>query len=257
MRLTVCEFQNDLAGLESDWEDLVIHTKQARSDFVLLPEMPFYPWVAARRPVDAAVWEDAVAAHNQWLGRLHDLEPAAVAGTRPVVRAGRRYNEGFVWTVETGYRPVHTKTYLPDEDGFWEASWYERGDGVFEVVNVGPLTAGFLICTEQWFAEHARAYAKKGAHVVLCPRATPAASGDKWLAGGRTVAVTSGAFCLSSNRGGIDARGMSWGGTGWIVEPQEGVVLALTDREHPFKTVDIDPATAERAKLTYPRYVEE
>ena len=38
-------------------------------------------------------------------------------------------------------------------------------------------------------------------------------------------------------------------------EPEEGQVLATTCDTQPFVTVDIDPAVAERAKHTYPRYV--
>jgi N-carbamoylputrescine amidase len=83
------------------------------------------------------------------------------------------------------------------------------------------------------------------------------ASSGKWLAGGRAAAVMSGAFCLSSNRSGIDATGFEWGGHGWIIEPEEGDVLAVTDRGQPFVTVDIDLAVADTAKRTYPRYVTE
>ena len=75
------------------------------------------------------------------------------------------------------------------------------------------------------------------------------------MAGGRTAAVVSGAFCLSSNIGGISQAGVKWGGGGWIVEPEEGDVLGLTSQERPFLTVDIDLAVAEMAKRTYPRYV--
>lgn len=83
------------------------------------------------------------------------------------------------------------------------------------------------------------------------------ASVDKWIAGGRAAAVISGAYCLSSNRGGIDQHGFEWAGTGWIIEPEEGDVLALTSLEHPFVTLDIDLTIAENAKRTYPRYVPE
>ncbi len=51
---------------------------------------------------------------------------------------------------------------------------------------------------------------------------------EKWIMGGRAAAVMSGAFCLSSNRGGVDARGHAWGGHGWIVEPEQGMVLGTT-----------------------------
>jgi len=32
------------------------------------------------------------------------------------------FNDGFVWEKNTGYQSIHTKYYLPDEQGFWEAS---------------------------------------------------------------------------------------------------------------------------------------
>ena len=50
----------------------------------------------------------------------------------------------------------------------------------------------------------------------------------------------SGAFCLSSNRSGVDASGFEWGGRGWIIEPEEGEVLGLTSPQRPFLTIDVD-----------------
>lgn len=253
MNVTVCELPNTREGIEQAWQGLAAHTHGAESDLVLLPEMPFTPWVAAHQPGDPAVWGAAVDAHNTWLSRLAELAPAAVAGSRPVVREGRRFNEGFVWTMESGYRAVHDKVYLPDEPGFWEASWYEQGAPHFTAAAVGDALAGFLICTELWFNAHARDYMRQGAHLILSPRATPAPSRDKWIAGGRVAAVVGGAFNLSSNFSG-DAGAFEWAGAGWVADP-EGDVLALTSPEAPFVTVEIDLAAAEEAKGTYPRYV--
>jgi N-carbamoylputrescine amidase len=64
----------------------------------------------------------------------------------------------------------------------------------------------------------------------------------------------SGAFCLSSNRGGHDSNGMQWGGHGWIIDPDANV-LGLTSPNNPFLTLDIDLQQANDAKQTYPRYV--
>ncbi|MGD8305002.1 MAG: nitrilase-related carbon-nitrogen hydrolase, partial [Desulfobacterales bacterium] len=114
---------------------------------------------------------------------------------------------------------------------------------------------GFLICSELWFNQHARDYARQGVHLLVCPRATPKASVEKWIAGGRTAAVVSGAYCLSSNFSGARANGPDWGGAGWIVEPEEGAILGLTSEKHPFITLKIDLQAAEKAKGTYPRYV--
>ena len=255
MKVTVCELRNDPEELEADWEGLVSHVKQESSDLVLLPEMPFYPWLAFTRQVNLKQWIACVDAHEKWILRLNELSPAAIFGTRPIIQADQPLNEGFVWDQQTGYKAVHSKYYLPDEDGFWEASWYRRGECKFETFENSSLKAGFLICTEIWFMEHAREYGKQGIQLLLCPRATPASSTDKWVAGGRAAAVVSGAFCLSSNRGGTDSRGAGWAGTGWIVEPEEGAVLGLTSRANPFLSIEIDLNTADHAKTTYPRYV--
>lgn len=254
MRVTVCELNTEADLFEADWHRLTAHTQAEQSELVVLPEMPFAPWFAWTPEVDDDVWEAAVAAHDHWLTRLPELGAGTVLGSRPVNRAGQRHNEGFVWEATTGYRRVHTKYYLPNEAGFWEATWYQRGEGVFAPVQAGDLKLGMLICTDLWFFEKARMYGKHGIHLLVNPRATMKSSVDKWLAGGRAAAVTSGAFCLSSNHINPEGRQADLGGQGWIIDP-DGRVLALTSRAQPFTTLTIDLAEAERAKQTYPRYV--
>jgi N-carbamoylputrescine amidase len=251
MNVTVCELNDDPVAFAEDWQALAAHVKAERSQLVVLPEMPFAPWFALSPRYDAAVWQAAVSAHEAGLGRLEQLAPAIVISTRPVTSAGKRLNEGFVWDQASGYRVAHHKYYLPDEDGFWEASWYNRGDGSFAPVQSGRAKIGFLICTEQWFMERGRFYGKQGVHLIVTPRATGKPTVEKWLMGGRAVAVVSGAFSLSSNR---FSSSEDLGGQGWVVGP-DGQVLGVTSRQQPFLTVSIDLAEAERAKKTYPRYV--
>jgi predicted amidohydrolase len=254
LKVTVCEFHDEPAELEEDWDRLVLHVKAESSDVVLLPEMPFVSWFARSQHFDLATWQQAVSAHDAWQTRFEELAPAVILSSRPMNGNGCRLNEGFVWERASGYRAAHTKYYLPDEAGFWEAAWYERGDERFAPVDVGGLRIGFVICTELWFMERARAYGKAGIHLLVTPRATEPASLDKWLTGGRTAAVVAGAFGLSSNRVSAGTGPAEFGGQGWIVSP-DGEVLGLTSRQHPFVTVEIDPSAAERAKTTYPRYV--
>lgn len=258
MKVTVCELPDGTEALEDAWGGLTEHVRAEGSDLVLLPEMPFHPWLPLRPEPSAAAWREAVEAHRRWIDRLGELAPAAVAATRPSVRGGRRRNEGFVWTPEAGDRAVHAKRHLPDEPGFWEASWYEPGPAEFATAACAGARVGFLVCTELWFPGHARAYAGEGVHLLLCPRATPDYSAGKWLAAGRTAAVVAGAFGLSSNRGGEPAGdgGLTWAGRGWIAHP-DGEVLALTSEEEPWLTREVDPGAAEAAEETYPRYVPE
>ncbi|MDQ3699184.1 MAG: carbon-nitrogen hydrolase family protein [Gemmatimonadota bacterium] len=254
MKVTVCELSDRPDAFTSDWERLVAYVRSQRSELVLLPEMPFYPWFGASPVFEAHIWEAAVAAHDAWQERLVELAPAIVLGTRPINRGGQRLNEGFCWVQEVGYRIAHHKYYLPDEAGFWEASWYSRGDGSFTPLQCGSARVGFEICTELWAFDRARLYGKDSIHLIVTPRATPRTTLDKWLVGGRATAITSGAFSLSSNHVSSATDAVHLGGQGWVIAP-DGEVLGLTSQEQPFVTMELDLSVAEQAKLTYPRYV--
>jgi N-carbamoylputrescine amidase len=257
MRVTVCELNSDMDGLAADWPGLVTHVRQANSDLVLLPEMPFAPWLAVSTQYNDRDWQAAEDAHMAWMTRLGELGAPWVAASRPANRAGQRHNIGFIWQAKQGLQDVHTKYYLPDEERFWEASWYARGSGQdFDVVPLGPARVAFLICTELWFFEWARRYGKAGASIILTPRATERQTIGKWLAGGRALAVSAGAYSLSSNRVSRDGLPQTMGGGGWIIDP-DGEVLAHTTKENPFATAAIDLERAELAKSSYPRYVKE
>jgi N-carbamoylputrescine amidase len=253
MRITVCQLRDDEHAIAEEWEALSDHARAAGADLVVLPELPFHPWMFTSRQPDPAIWEQAAAAHEYWMRRLSEAEATAVVGSRPVTRSGRRLNEAFVWSVEDGAVPAHHKRYLPDEEGFWEASWYRPGDGSFETVPAASATIGFLLCSELWFPEHARSYGRAGAQILMASRATDAGSRSTWVAGGRATAVIAGAFCVSSNRAG-SSQGIDWAGTGWVIDP-DGKVLALTSDDEPFVTVEVDVEAADTAKTTYPRYV--
>ncbi len=231
VRASVCQLRTTPGALEEDWQGLCLHVEAQRSDLVVLPEMCFAPWFAGTRPNGTGPWDTAVDAHERWLPRVGELA-AAVVGSRPVNRAAGRRNVAFAADTAGPIRDLHDKSYLPDEPGFWEASWYGPGDGGHAVTTVAGLRAGVLVCTELWFLEHARRLGRDGAHVVATPRSTPTATADKWLAGGQACAVVSGAWSLSSN-----SAQPEHGGLGWAINP-EGDIVATTTRDTPWVTVD-------------------
>ncbi len=251
LRVTVCQWPDSTAAIASAWAELVEHVKAFSSHLVVLPEMPFYPWIATSRKFNPTQWSASVEAHEQWERRFPELGGAAVLGTRPMDFGNERYNEGFVWEPDTGSRAAHAKSLLPNEEGAWEVTWYHSAHPEFTPAQVGDAHIGFLISTELWAMEQARQYGNEGAHLIATPRITSGASREKWLAAGRTAAVLAGAFGLSSNR--ADAKG-GYGGLGWIIDP-DGKTIGMTTDEQPFVTAEIDLAQAERARSTYPRYV--
>jgi N-carbamoylputrescine amidase len=256
MRITATQLPDQPKELESAFAKLIDHAKAEGSQLVLLPEMPFYPWMAATNKVDPAVWQAAVDAHEEWMPRLSALGADYVLGSRPVLENGIPHNDAFIWHSDSGAKFAQRKYYLPDEDGFWEATWYRRADEPrFQAAQAGEAKVGFMVCSDLWFGEHARGYARQGIHLLANPRGTPRGSVDKWLAGGRALAVMAGAYCISSNRSGA-SQGIQWGGTGWIIDP-DGEVLTTTSDANPFVTVEIDLHAADDAKKTYPRDVKE
>lgn len=255
MRVTVCELDGNPGLLEGEWSRLVAHVRRAGSELVLLPEMPFGPWLAGQREVDVASWDRSEADHVRWISRFTELGGATVVTTRPVTFEGARFNQAVAWEPETGLVPGHRKTYLPDEPGFWEATWYQRGPTRFDPMVLARGSMGLLICTELWFLEQARHYGRAGVELLLVPRATESATVDKWIAAGRVAAVCAGAYGLSSNRRG-EAGETRMGGGGWVCDP-DGVLLARTSTAVPFITVELDLERAWDAKHSYPRYVQD
>ncbi len=255
MKVTVCQLDNDMRVLEEMWPSLKAHAAAQQSDLLLLPEMPFHTWLADSPNANPDQWAHAVASHDRWVARFTELPDLTVAGTRPIIEDGQPYNEAFLWDAVSGYRPIHRKYYLPDEEFFWEATWCRRGEGDFLAVESPVGKIGFLICTEMWFTRHARDYAEAGVQLLLVPRATLMENVQKWIVGGRAAAVVSGAYCLSSNIAGSSPLGAEYGANGWIIEPEAGEILGVTTPDQPFLTIDISLDNADAAKRTYPRYV--
>lgn len=255
MRLTVCQLRDERAGFEADWRELVRYVATERPDVVLLPELPFAPWFGITDAFDAAVWREVMAAHEAWDRRLGELEAGCVVLTRAVERDGRRLNECYAAFRDGRRLRLHDKRYLPQEPGYFEASWYERGDGVFDIHRIAGAAVGIQICSELWVFDETRKYGARGVDLIVTPRATPASTVEKWILAGRVAAISAGAYSASSNHSGRSEAGeFAFGGAGWVIDP-DGAVLALTSEEAPFATVALDFDATKAAKTTYPRYL--
>jgi len=260
MKVTVCQIDPRAGKVESFFEGLAEHIKVEETDFLLLPEMCFSDWLASTPPEDDSDkrWAKAMADHELHIAKLARLGATSILGTRPILTAeNSRRNEAYLWTTDTP-RPAgfHQKYYLPDEDGYYEHSWYDRGPKRFDTARALGMRLGVQICTELWFFEWARHYAASRVDLLCVPRATPHGNIEKWIAGGQAAAVCSGAYCLSSNLWAEPESGVNLGGGGWIIDP-EGSVLARTNEANPFASTEINLDFARASKTTYPRYVVE
>lgn len=236
MRATVCELPDERDLFERQWRRFVNYAHAARTEWMLLPDMPFCEWFADADRADDAVWRAAVRAHDAWEHRLSELEPAIVLGTRPIDFGNEKYDEAFVWDAEQGLRSVHAKArVLPQEDHEW--TWYHHAAPDFVPMEVHGILVGFLIGSEVWAEDEAVQYGNEHVHLLAMPRSVRELPYDDWLDRARTAAQCSHAYVLSSNRSG------SFGGQACIIAP-DGDVLGATSEARPFLTLDI-PVTGE------------
>jgi len=256
MKVTVCELSDSSSQFSSDWEELKAHLAIEQPVLLLLPEMPFYRWLAADQKISEESKKECIAAHQKWLKEIERLDANYIVYSSPELIGGKFLNTAFVYSRETGHQRLHSKAYFPEEPHFWEASWFDREEPVsFKPFELEGFKIGVLLCTELWFTQHAREYGMQGVDLLLCPRATGKESVNTWLNCGKTSAVISGAYCLSSNRSGSGEKGFEWGGMGWITEPMDGALLASSSFTDKFVTKNIDLEKARQAKKEYPLYV--
>ncbi len=251
LTLTVCELPDDADALDARWDALTTAVRRDGSDLVLLPELPFAPWLCAAPEFAADAWLAALAADERWRARLPELGAAAVVTTRPVDHGPDRFNEAYVWTATGGAKSLRAKVFLPHENGFWERSWFTPARPDWASTRIGPIDVGVLVCSELWHFDRAIGYRGDGAGLLLVPRASTASWSERWLAGGRSVALVSGAWCASANRRG---GALGFGGDCWVVDP-DGQVVARTSADEPIVSVTIDADLADLDGERYPRTV--
>jgi N-carbamoylputrescine amidase len=166
----------------------------------------------------------------------------------------RLANEAFV--LENGtVRPLHRKQYFPNEPGWFESEWYTGDGSGFGVTEILGIKVGVLLCTEAMFNEHARAYGKQAASLIVIPRASGAVI-QSWTIAGAMASLVSGSYVVSSNRVWLSRGGTRFGGGGFAYAPH-GDLLAVTGAANPVQTLELDPKLSTLAQLEYPCYVAE
>jgi N-carbamoylputrescine amidase len=254
VKLAVCQLPTNLTPEHPAWTDYAWRLERAQTDLAVMNEMPFGEWLAARPHFDASVAQDSVELHESALPVLRNL-PCAVLASRPIHGKNRLCNEAFLMAERT-YRPVHQKQYFPQEEGFYEHSWFTSDTPGFEVTEFRGVRIGVLLCTELMFTEWARHYRRLGAHVIVAPRA----SGKymrPWDASARMAAIVSGCYVVSSNRVSEPGTpGQVFGGRGFVYAPG-GELLGETSDATPLLRVTIDTALVAEAQRSYPCNVRE
>jgi N-carbamoylputrescine amidase len=143
------------------WSSLAADVARSGPEVLVTNEMPFGPWLASVPNFDSEQALESVQIHEAGLEALRALDVPVIISSCPAVAGGRLVNEAFV--LEHGcFRFLHQKHFFPAEEGWFETDWFRTAKPGFEVMDVGGLRIGALICTELMFNERARAYGRAG-----------------------------------------------------------------------------------------------
>jgi N-carbamoylputrescine amidase len=247
LRVATCEFPDRANAAKAMWRRLESELGEAPVDLLVLPELAGVDSFWTNSDFDRVAWCQAVAIHALITDDLRNIAARRVAGTRAVEAAGQRWNQTFLWKPETGLMPGRPKAWLPEQEGGWEATWFDRGPQNVLPVRDDEICFAELVCTEIMVSTAARRLGQAGVQLIAAPRAT--SSHPRWEVATRMTAIAAGAFVVTANR-----RGGGLSGGSWIVTP-DGDILARTSEDNPIISLDIDLATADAAKQTYPRNV--
>lgn len=254
LRIAFVEWPEGLSVRDSRWSHLKDSLAAARPDLLVTNELPFGPWIAEGAVFSEEEAQRSIGAHEEGLSGLIGLNLPAIISSRPVWSGKRLSNEAFV-VRRGGVHPLHRKQYFPNEPGWFESEWYGGDASGFRVSDILGIKVGVLLCTDAMFNEHARAYGKQKASLIVIPRAS-GADIETWKVAGAMAALVSGAYVVSSNRIGRSKAGVQFGGGGFAYAPQ-GRLLSVTDSDNPTKTLHLDPKLPAFAQSVYPCYVPE
>ncbi len=226
--------------------------KRLGASIAVLPEIPLNSWVPAtkeRREEDCEAPSGIRARTLREAARTIGI--GIVGGAIVQDQAtGERRNTALVFNSSGDLVDTFCKLHIPEETGFWETSHYDAGEEAARVIRGMGVPFGVQICSDINRPEGTHALAASGAMVVINPRATEAASYDKWRHVFIANAWTSCVYLISVNRPGPDGVGM--GGATIAVGPDARVLVETSD---PVAVVEIDPGEIARAKRAYPGYL--
>jgi N-carbamoylputrescine amidase len=224
------------------------------ADLALLPEIPLNPWSPATTAVRDDDAEAPGGARHQMLAcAARDAGLGVVGGA--IVRdpaTGVRHNTALVFDARGELVARYAKVHLPDEEGFREPSHYAPGTQMAEVIAAFGFPFGVQICSDMNRPQGSHLLGAMGAAAILNPRATQAATFDRWKLIFRANALTSCAYVLSVTRPSPE-HGVAIGGPAVAVDPDGNVLLETFE---PVACVTLDESVVARARRRYPGYLQ-
>lgn len=237
---------------EQDLKQTLLQARDLGAEWALLPELPLNEWSPAEKTPNDADAEPIGGTRTQI-----QMEAAACAGVGLIGgilskdSEGVRRNTALVISPRGELLGTFSKMHLPNEPGFWECDHYVPGTKLSPIFNAASFGFGVQICSDINRIQGSQILAHHGALAVMNPRATEAATYDRWRHTFFAVALTCCCYVLSVNRPAPE-RGVLLGGASICVSPLGEVLLEDTND---ILVAELDRAVVEEAKTRYPGYL--
>lgn len=218
----------------------------ADAKLLITSELPFSEWLARRSWFETEAAARSVEEGAEVINWLSSLPVPNVILSRPMPGSAKLRNEAILLR-DGAVEPSHSKRHLPDEPGWSEAVWFERGRENPRAFDLHPLKVGILLCTEIMYPEDARTMGLAGVDLIAAPRAT--GPDPMWQAALAMAAISAGAYVISVNRVGGPFSG------GASAFTPAGQALAPVQQQPGCSVFEIDVQQSLSAKLSYPRDV--
>jgi len=228
-------------------------SREAGADLAVLPELALNPWSPATNIVRDDDAEIPGGPRHRLLSSAARNIGIAVVGSA-IVRdpdSGRRRNTALVFDADGTLVASYAKVHLPDEEGFHEPAHYEPGKRLAEPVRTFAIPIGIQVCSDINRPAGSHVLAAMGAGAIINPRATEAATFDRWKVVFRSTAITTSGYVLSVNRPGPE-QGVLLGGPSIAVDPNGNVLLESTA---PVAVVTLYQEALDDARSRYPGYL--
>ncbi|KPG95995.1 nitrilase [Pseudomonas sp. RIT-PI-q] len=254
MKVSYVEWPNGLMPNSPEFNAIKEQVHLASPDILITNEMPFGRWVSSFPAFDIDLAIESVALHEKGLVALTSLNVPLIISSRPVRSGDRLANEAFALQGDH-YTFLHHKHFFPAHVGWYEAEWFNTGIAGFELAQLSGISIGVLLCTELMFNEHARAYGRAGADLIIVPRAS-GPQVDRWKIACSMAAYVSGSYVVTSNHSGEVPGNNIFGGVGFAFAPG-GEQIGQTSVEQTLMSFDLDRNLSAAHKKLYPCYVSE
>jgi predicted amidohydrolase len=236
-----------------DLHDVLQQAHSQGAQLAVLPEIPLNVWSPASRVrQDDEAEPPAGWRHRAMSEAAREAGIALIGGA--IIRdptTGRCHNTALAFDNSGELIGSYRKLHLPEEEGFWETSHYDPGDEPPSVINGLPLALGIQTCSDVNRPEGSHLLGALGAEVIVCPRATEAATFPRWKTVLTANAITSCAHVISVPRPQPEF-GVPLGGPSFAVAPT-GEVLA--EGTEPMILVTIDQNVFDQVRRCYPGYL--